>query len=159
MDRSLLTAILLLIHVGGAIVGFGPVFTFAVIGGRLRGAGPGGTVALLEAIVAIERRLILPIAVFFQPASGLALIFVAGLNEAFLSHTWLWVGILLYAIAFYLSIFVQIPAIERMIELAKAGGPPSPAFMALAQRTQRVGPLTTILLTVIIVLMITRPGG
>lgn len=159
MDRSLLTAILLLIHVGGAIVGFGPVFTFAVIGSRLPTAGPAGVVALLEAIIAIERRLILPVALVTQPLSGLALIFVAGFNEAFFSHIWLWVGILMYAVAFYLSIFVQIPAIEKMVHLAKAGGPPTPEFMAFGRRVQRIGPLTTVLLSLIIVLMITKPGG
>src|SRR5258708_1912789 len=158
MDTSLLIAILLLIHVGGAIVGFGPVFTFAVLGPLSAKAGPQGGLALLQGMEAIEKRLVVPVAVFVQPLSGLALIFVAGYNTSFFSHYWLWGGILVYAIAFYLAIFGQNPRIARMIELAKAG-PPTPEFIATAKKVQQLGPIVTVLLVVVIVLMITKPGG
>jgi len=152
-------AILLLIHVGGAIVGFGPTFAFAVLGAMAAKAGPNGGVAIMESIVAIERRLVLPVAAVTQPLSGLALIFVDGLNEAFFSHTWLWVAILIYVVTFYTAIFVQIPLIEKMIGLAKAGGPPTPELMALGKRTARLGPVITAMLSLIVVLMVTKPGG
>jgi uncharacterized membrane protein len=158
VDTSVLIAILLLIHVGGAIVGFGPVFTFAVLGPMAGKAGPNGGLVLLEAMEAIEKRLVFPIAVFVQPLSGLALIFVSGYNTSFFSHYWLWLGILLYAIAFYLAIFGQNPRIARMIELAKAG-PPTPEFIATAKKVQQTGPIVTLLLVAVIVLMITKPGG
>jgi uncharacterized membrane protein len=158
VDTGVVIAILLLIHVAGAIIGFGPTFTFAILGPMSAKAGPQGGVALLEAMHAIEKRLTVPVAILVQPLSGLALIFVAGYSAAFFSHYWLWVSILLYAVAFYLAIFGQNKRLERMIELAKAG-PPTPEFTATAKRLSQMGPIITLLLVVIIVLMVTKPGG
>ncbi|HEV2251182.1 MAG TPA: DUF2269 family protein [Candidatus Limnocylindria bacterium] len=158
MDTGVLIAILLLIHVGGAIVGFGPTFTFAILGPMAGKAGPQGGLAILEAMEAIEKKLVVPVAMVFQPLSGLALIFVAGYNNAFLSHYWLWIAIILYAIAFYLAIFGQNKRLARLVELAKAG-PPTPEFIAIAKRVGQMGPVITALLVAIIVLMVTKPGG
>jgi uncharacterized membrane protein len=158
MDTSLVIAILLLIHVAGAIIGFGPTFTFAILGPMSAKAGPQGGVALLEAMHAIEHKLTVPVAVVVQPLSGLALIFVSGYNVSFFSHYWLWVSVVLYAIAFYLAIVGQNKRLARMIELAKAG-PPTPEFIATAKTLSRVGPIVTVLLVVIIILMVTKPGA
>lgn len=158
MDTTVLIAILLLIHVAGAIIGFGPTFAFAILGPMSKNAGPQGGLALLEGMEAIEKKLTVPVAMVFQPLSGLALIFVAGYNVSFFSHYWLWIGIVLYAIAFYLAIFGQNKRMARMIEIAKAG-PPTPEFMALAKKLGQMGPVITVLLVVIIVLMVTKPGG
>ncbi len=88
------------------------------------------------------------------------LIGVLGLDKGFFGHYWLWVSIVLYAVAFSVGLFVQVPLIERLPRLAaELKGPPTPEFLALLKRTQRVGPVLTILLTIIIVLMITKPGG
>jgi len=158
VDTSLLIAILLLIHVAGAIIGFGPTFAFAVIGPMAGKAGPQGGLALLEAMDAIEHKLVLPVAIVVQPLSGLALIFVSGYNVNFFSHYWLWIGIILYAIAFYLAVFGQKTRLTRMIELAKAG-PPTPEFIATAKKVAQTGPIITVLLVVIIILMVSKPGG
>lgn len=158
MDTSLLIAILLLIHVAGAIIGFGPTFTFALLGPMAGKAGPQGGLAILEAMEAIEKKLVVPVAIFVQPTSGLALIFAAGYNQSFFSHYWLWIGIVLYAIAFYLAIFGQNKRLARLIELAKAG-PPTPEFIATAKKVAQMGPIITVLLLTIIVLMVTKPGG
>ena len=158
MDPSLLIAILLLIHVAGAIIGFGPVFTFALLGPMAGKAGPQGGLALLEAIDAIENKLVIPVAIFVQPTSGLALIFTSGYNVGFFSHYWLWIGILLYATAFYLAVFGQRTRVARLITLAKAG-PPTPEFIATAKKVAQTGPIITVLLVAIIVLMVTKPGG
>ncbi|MEA2662341.1 MAG: putative integral rane protein [Chloroflexota bacterium] len=158
MDTGLLIAILLLIHILGAIVGFGPTFAFAILGPMSAKAGPQGGMALLEAMHAIEQKMVVPVAVAVQPLSGLALIFVSGWNVNFFSHYWLWIGILLYAAAFYLAIFGQNKRLARMIEIAKAG-PPTPEFVATAKRLAAMGPVVTVLLVAIIVLMVTKPGG
>ncbi|MFN2520282.1 MAG: DUF2269 family protein [Candidatus Limnocylindria bacterium] len=158
MDTSFLIGIILLIHVLGAIVGFGPVFAFAVLGPRAGRAGPQGGVAILESMVALGRRLTLPVAAFTQPASGLALIFLAGYNNAFFSHYWLWVAILIYIANFYTSVFVLTPRLEKMVQMAKAG-PPTPEFVATAKRVQRLGPVITLALVAIITLMVLKPGG
>lgn len=158
MDTGLLITLLLLIHVGGAIIGFGPTFAFAVLGPMAGKAGPNGGVAIMESIVAIEKKLVIPVAALTQPLSGLALIFVAGFSADFLSHRWLWIAIVIYVVTFYTAIFVQTPLTERMIHLAKSG-PPTPEFMAMAKRSQRIGPFITVALVTIIVLMVTKPGG
>ena len=154
MDQ-LVFKVVLLIHVFGAIAGFGPVFAYGILGPMAGRAGPNG-VHYLEAIVGVEKRLTIPFA-FIQPLSGLTLIFIGGFAGDFLRHTWLWVAIVFYAVAFYLALFQQTPAIERMIAIAKAG-PPTPEFMQKLRLTQRVGPITTVLLTLIIILMVTKPG-
>ena len=158
MDTGLLLVIVLLIHVVGAVFGFGPSVAFAILGPMAGKAGPNGGVAIMETIVAIEKKIIFPVAVAVQPLSGLALIFLAGYNNNFFSHYWLWIALIVYAFTFYLATFVQIPLIEKMIHLAKAG-PPTPEFMALAKKTQRFGPILTVDLLIIVILMVSKPGG
>ena len=151
-------AILLLIHVAGAIIGFGSVYTFGVLGPMAAKPGPAG-VAILEAMAALERRLLRPL-LFIQPVSGLFLIFALHLNETFFSHYWLWVAILIYAGTFTLGLTVQIPLVEKLPKLAaELKGPPGPEFLAMVKRSQRVGPTLTALLSIIIILMVTKPGG
>ncbi|HEV2011651.1 MAG TPA: DUF2269 family protein [Candidatus Limnocylindria bacterium] len=158
MDTGLLIATLLLIHIAGAIIGFGPTFTFAILGPMSAKAGPQGGMALMEAMDAIEHKLVLPVAIVVQPLSGLALIFLSGYNVNFFGHYWLWIGIILYAIAFYLAVFGQRTRLSRMIEIAKAG-PPTPEFIAAAKKVAQTGPIITVLLVVIIILMVTKPGA
>ena len=158
MDTSVLVAILLLIHVAGAIIGFGPTFTFAILGPMAGKAGPQGGLALLEAMHAIERKLTVPVAMGFQPLSGLALIFASGYNVNFFSHYWLWIALIIYAIAFYLAIVLQNGRLERMIAIGKAG-PPTPEFIATAKKVAQTGPIITAMLVAIIILMVTKPGG
>jgi biopolymer transport protein ExbD len=45
-----------------------------------------------------------------------------------------------------------------MIEIAKAG-PPTPEFVATAKRVAQIGPVITVLLVVVIILMVTKPGA
>ena len=154
---DLWVAILLLIHVAGAIVGFGSVYTFAILGPMA--AKPGYGLPILDAMAALERRLLKPF-LFIQPISGLFLIFALHLNETFFSHYWLWVAILIYAFTFTLGLTVQVPLIEKLPKLAaELKGPPGPEFLALVKRSQRVGPILTALLSIIIILMVTKPGG
>ena len=158
MDSSLLLTIVLVVHVLGAVYGFGPAVGYAILGPAAGKAGPNGGVAIMEAMVAIEKRLILPWALVLQPLSGLALIFLAGYNVGFFSHYWLWISLILYAAAFYSAVIVQTPLIEKMITLAKSG-PPTPEFMAAAKRTQQLGPVILLLLAGIVILMVAKPGA
>jgi uncharacterized membrane protein len=151
--------LLLLIHIAGAIVGFGPTFGFGVLGplaGKLE--GPVGLGAL-KGIVAIEKKLVYPFAFVVQPLTGVLLIFESGRNENFFSHQWLWIGIILYVITFYTAVFVQTPAIERMIELAESGNAGNDEFQALVKKTKTFGPIMGILLLTIIFLMVAKPGS
>ncbi|HEY8829897.1 MAG TPA: DUF2269 family protein, partial [Candidatus Limnocylindria bacterium] len=134
------------------------VYTFAILGPMAKKPGPAG-VAILEAMAALEKHLLRPF-LFIQPVSGVLLIFATGLNLAFFSHYWLWVAILLYAVAFSIGLFIQIPLVERLPMLAAdLKGPPGPEFLALVKRSQTVGPVLTVILSVIIILMVTKPGA
>jgi uncharacterized membrane protein len=158
VDTSLLLVIALVIHVIGAVFGFGPSVAYAVLGPAAGTASPQGGLAILEAMIAIEKRLIFPFAVAIQPLSGLALIFLAGYNVNFLGHYWLWIATVLYAAAFYVAILVQTPLLEKMVHIAKAG-PPTPELTAAAKRAQQLGPVITLLLALIVVLMVAKPGA
>lgn len=151
--------LLLLIHIAGAIIGFGPTYAFAVLGpmsGKLEGPQ---SVGVLKSIVAIEKRLVFPVATVVQPLTGVLLIFEAERNKNFFSHEWLWIALIIYAAMYYIAIFVQIKAVEKLVEMAESGEAGTPEFMGLVAKTKRFGPILTIGLTVIVFLMIAKPGS
>ena len=151
--------ILLLVHILSAIAGFGPTFAFAILGPlAAKRQGP-ESITIMENMVAIEKKLVIPAAVVVQPLSGILLIFEGPWNEGFFSHTWLWVALIIYATALYLALGVQTPTLDKMIDMAKEGKAPSPEFGALASRVAKIGPILTLLLVTIIVLMVLKPGS
>lgn len=150
---------LLIVHVLSAVIGIGATFTFGVLGAlqaRIEGPGAG---ALLEGTEAIERRLVYPFALFFLPLSGALMIFARGWNNDFWSHHWLLGSIVLYVIAAGLATGVLAPGVRKLIALGKEGRAGTPEFMKLVRVQQRLGPVTSILAVVIIVLMVWKPGG
>lgn len=151
--------LLLLIHIAGAIIGFGPTYAFAVLGPLSGKLGGPRALGILEGMMAIEKRLVIPVAFVTQPLSGALLIFESGRDNNFFSFEWLWIGILLYIVIFYLAVFQNSPALEKMIHLAGSGGAETPEFGALVKKTKSIGPLLTIGLTIVVFLMITKPGG
>lgn len=151
--------VLLLLHIAGAIIGFGPTYSFAILGPMAsERPGPGG-LALMEAMVAVERKLVIPVAAVLQPLTGALLIFESGRNENFFSHEWLWVAILIYIALFYVAVFVQTPSIEKMIHMAKEGEAGTSTFEAIAKRVAITGPALALGLAVIIFLMVVKPGA
>lgn len=157
MMRPVFT-ISLLIHVLGAIVGLGPTMVFSVLGPMAGKAGPNGGVALMEAMVAIERRFVTPVALFTQPLSGVVLIFSTGWDHNFFSHQWLWISILLFIGILYGAYFVNNPALARMIALAKAGDVQNPEFAKAVALTKKTGPMITVAFIAIIFMMVLKPG-
>lgn len=151
--------LMLLLHIAGAIIGFGPTYGFAVLGplgGKLE--GPQGLGAL-KGIVAIERKLVIPVATVIQPVTGAVMIFLTDRNENFFSHEWLWISILIYIALYYTAVFRQTPAIEKVIHLAESGQAGSEEFLATVKKTQKLGPIIALGLTIIVFLMITKPGS
>lgn len=151
--------LLLLIHIMGAIIGFGPTYAFSILGplsGKLEGPQALGP---LKGIVAIEHKLVIPVATVIQPLTGVLLIFESGRNENFFSHEWLWIALLIYITLYYTAVFVQTPLIEKVIELGESGQAGSEEFMSTVKKTQKLGPLIGIGLTIIVFLMITKPGS
>jgi uncharacterized membrane protein len=150
---------LLLVHILGALIGFGPTYAFAVLGplsGKLEGPQ---SLGVLKGILAIERKLVIPIATLVQPLTGVLLIFASHRNENFLDNEWLWISILLYIATYYTAVFVQTPALEKLVHMAESGEAGSEEFLATVKKTQKFGPLITLALTAIVFLMITKPGA
>ena len=150
--------ILLILHIGGAIIGFGPTFSFAVLGPLSGQLGGPQALGITKGMHKTVKTFVYPFLVI-QPITGALLIFKEGLNHDFFSHYWLWIAILLFATAVYIALAIQSPAIERIIELAEGGEAGTPAFMAATKTTKTFGPVLTSLLVAIIVLMIWKPGG
>ena len=84
------------------------------------------------------------------------------------SQTWVWLSLLLYIIAIGISHAVMFPGTKRIIELQKemeqgpppAGGPPPQVaeMQAIGKKLAPGGMVLDLLLVVIVVLMIWKPG-
>jgi hypothetical protein len=150
---------LIVVHVLSAIIGIGATFTFGVLGAvQSKVEGP-GALALLEANEAIEKRLVYPFALGLLPLSGALMIFARGWRNDFWSHTWLWIAIILYICAAGLATGVLGPGVRKLIAMARSGQAGTPEFMGIVRIQQRLGPVTSLLAAVIVVLMVWKPGG
>ncbi len=149
--------LLLLLHVGSAIAGFGVTFSFAVLGPMAAKTGGPQALGMLKGIVKIEKTLVYP-AIVIQPVTGVLLIIEENLDTDFFSHYWLWISIAIFAVAVYIALFLQTPTLEKMIELGESGHGESPEFDVLAKRAATQGPILTVILIVIIFLMVVQPG-
>lgn len=172
---SPIVAILLFLHVLGAIVAFGPTFTFSLIASLSRQYpqhGPFG----IQLSALISKRLVLPMAVV-QGLTGLGLVIAVPYD--ILAIHWLTLGIVLYLIDLAFAFWVQLPAVERMVAITKpalAGGGPSPAaaapaggalsgppagpppeLAALGVRVRNGGFFMAALLVAIVFLMVVKP--
>ena len=152
---------LLFLHIVGAIAGFGPSFTFPIIGAMGGAEREHGNFAT-RVSETISGRLIYPIGITL-PITGALMILVLGLDLTAKSNWWLDVAIVLYVIAYGFSFFSQRKTVERVIELTSAPPPPGasgppPELPGLIKRIQRGGMLLTVLLLSIIFLMVVKPG-
>ncbi|MEO8625586.1 MAG: DUF2269 family protein [Candidatus Limnocylindrales bacterium] len=163
-----LFAIFLVLHVGGAIIAFGPTFTFPFIGG-MGGKEPMHTNFALRLAERIEERLVVPLALF-QAVTGVGLIWTAAINMFDGVHWWLLIGIVLYVIALAIVFGNQLPVTRKLVEATKNPPPPPPAgapppsgppphIAALVKRNRTGGMILTVLLLVIIVLMVAGANG
>jgi uncharacterized membrane protein len=157
----------LFLHVMGAIAVFGPTFAFPVIASQAQKSPQNGHFAAVVSEL-IERRIVIPGAIV-QGITGVALILIIGADLTSPAYRWLIGGIILYLIAILFAIFVQARNAEKMVELT-AGGPPPPGAPAgpppgpppgvveTGQKLQRGGMFLTVLIVLIVILMVTKPG-
>jgi hypothetical protein len=150
-----------LLHIGGAIIAFGPTFTFPIIG-SMSGAEPMHSNFALRLNERIEERLVLPLALF-QAVTGVALIWILPIDV--FQNLWLLLAIVLYVLALAIVFTNQIPVTRKLIEAtstpppppaageAPPAGPP-PHIAALVKRVQMGGMTTAVLLVAIIILMV-----
>lgn len=169
---SLFTVVLFL-HVMGAIIAFGPTFSFPIIGRMGGGERVHGNFATRVSLK-LSHVQVVPLAIV-QGITGVALIVTS--NRDLLKSTWLLVAIVLYLIAIGYAIFVQTAAVKRVIAMTgghpdpsappappagpppggpPAGGPP-PELMATIKQVQRGGMLLAVLVVSIVFLMVTKP--
>ncbi len=153
---------LLFVHIFGAILAFGPTFTFSIIG-AMGGKEPMHGNFGLRVMAAITEKRVEPLAIL-QGITGVALILLAKFDLT--KALWLDIAIPIYLAALGFSLFVQRPKIKRMIELTSAppappaaGGPagPPPEFLALVKQTGQGGMALGVAVLVIVLLMVLKP--
>jgi uncharacterized membrane protein len=149
---------LLFLHVFGAIVAFGPVYAFPIIG-AMGGKEPQHANFATRVSDTIGKQRVFPLALF-QGITGVGLILVTGIN--FLATPWLLIGIVLYVITISYNFFVQTPTVKTIIEMTStppapgSSGPP-PELLALIRRVQLGGMFSGIMVVLIVLLMVVKP--
>jgi uncharacterized membrane protein len=145
----------LLLHIATAIVGFGGVLLNPIYGIQAKNRpGPGG-LAVTEANYAANR--IAEKFIYAVPIFGFALVGMSDSAWEF-SQTWIWLAIVLYVVGLGIAHSVLIPTQKRMIAMMQAG-PPDPAAMEeQAKKLQTFGPINDVVLVIILILMIWKPG-
>ena len=144
-----------------AVIAFGPTAAFGLIGAYAQ-RNPQWAVPSTAIMDLVERRLTVPLAVLV-PLLGTALIFTAHVD---LWHSeWLLLAIVLYTLLFFYAVLVQVPTTTKLLHALEAmpPGPPAesagPAEIArLGGRVRFGGILLSVLLVIILVLMVWRPG-
>jgi uncharacterized membrane protein len=151
---------LLFLHVLGAILAFGPTFSFAIIGG-MAGREPQHANFATRATQAVGSRLVEPLAISMA-VTGVGLILVTGRNLADRSNWWLGIAIVIYAIALTFSLAVQSRDVKRIIALTSAPPPPGasgppPELPPIVKRVRRGGMFVGLAVIVIVFLMVVKP--
>jgi hypothetical protein len=155
----------LFLHILAAVIAFGPIFVFPIIG-TLVAQSPQNMWFAVELNRRIEMRLVVPLALSLL-VSGSGLIWTASIN--FFQTVYLIVAVALYLLAIAIAFSVLLPTTHRLLHIAERGAAPGAAaavsggppveVMALVRRNQVFGGITTVLFLVIIFLMIVQPGG
>lgn len=173
-----LFALFLFLHVLGAIVAFGPALSFGAMG-SFGGREPQHANFATRLAHMLSRRVVIPVGLT-MPITGAAMIWIAKIDLAARQNWWLGLAIVLYVIAISYAIFVQVKAVERVIELtsggpppgamagAMAGGPPPgagapgaggppPHIAAAINRVKQGGIFLSIMIVTIVLLMVVKP--
>lgn len=162
MDWVLL--LLLFLHIGGAILAFGPAFAFPILG-PMAGREPQHVNFALRFQEKVATTLIVPLALF-QGVTGLLIVWKVGF--ALLTRGWLILAIALYLFLLAVSLLVGMPNLRRLIA-ATATPPPAPApgstppsgppphIAAMVNRARLIGMLQAVLILTIVFLMVTKP--
>ncbi len=157
----MLFQLFLFLHIGGAIIAFGPTFALPLIG-AMSGKEPQHANFAARASGIISQRRIIPFALSMAVTGGL-LIWWTGRDLTSPANYWLDVAIVIYVFAISYALLVQAPAGRRLVELTSrppdpgASGPP-PELMATAKRLRQGTLLLMGAVTIIVALMVFKPG-
>ena len=145
----------LFLHILAAIIAFGPIFVFPLVG--ILAAKQPQYIAFAVAINhAIEQRLVIPVGATML-ISGSGLIWTANIN--FFGTPYLIVAVVLYLAALGVGSGVLLPNTSKMAAILEGGGGPTPELMRLIKANQQFGGALTVAFLVIVFLMIIQPGG
>ena len=156
-----------ILHILCAIIGFGGVTLNGVYGAQIRARAGREGAAIGQAVYRVST-----VAEYFIYAVfvlGLALVGLG--NNAFdFGQTWIWLSIILFVIGLGLSHGALRPRVRRMNALMEemvaapagtGGGPPPQAAQleALGKQVAAIEAVLDVLLVVILVFMVFKPGG
>ncbi|HLB44211.1 MAG TPA: DUF2269 family protein [Candidatus Limnocylindrales bacterium] len=156
--------LLLFLHIGGAILAFGPTYAFLLLG-PMAGAERQHLNFALRVQKQIASTFVVPFALF-QGVTGLLLVWRLGFE--LLGRGWLLLGIALYLVALAIAFGILLPALGVLIP-ATSGPPPAPPapgtapvgppphIAAAARRARLGGMINSLLILVIVFLMVTKP--
>lgn len=159
--------VFLFLHVGAAIVAFGPVFSYPIIGATGR-REPQHAGFAARVIYRLAEGVTLPGAIFVG-LMGVGLIWTSPAHWSIFS-LWLGLSIILFLMALGISVFISRPTGHALVEAtrnpppppAPGAAPPSgppPHIAALVKRAQQASMALTVLLVAIFFLMIFKPGA
>jgi hypothetical protein len=166
-----LGTLFLYLHISGVLIAFGPTIAFPFLAARAAKEPMHGNFTL-RATEWLTEEVVEPGAIFVF-LMGVGLILTKGYS--LVDDLWVTTAIVLFLIAFGIANLVQLPTVRRMVALtsqpaqpamagpgtpaAAGAGPagPPPEFVALAEKAQRFGMITTVLLFTIIALMVVKP--
>jgi hypothetical protein len=154
----------LLLHILSVIFGLGTVSLNGIYAAQAQQRpGPPGR-AVVEANLFVSN--VAEYIIYTVPIWGILLV-LSSHDAIKFSQTWIWLSLLLYVIALGISHGVMFPGIKRIIALQKqmeqgppVGGPP-PQVAELEAIGKKLGPAgmtLDLLLVVIVILMIWKPG-
>jgi uncharacterized membrane protein len=160
----------LVLHILAVIVGFGTVFLNGMRGvDAKRRPGPGG-LAIGESSFRVSS--VAEKFIYAVPVLGIGLVFMSDDVWTF-GQTWVWLSTVLYLVGIGMSHGLLMPAEKRMLVLARelndagpppagaaSGGPPPQVveMEAIEKRLAVVGTALNVLLVVVLVLMVFKPG-
>jgi hypothetical protein len=157
-----LGSIFLYLHIGGAIVAFGPTIALPFMAAKAAKEPIHGNFVLRVTEFLVSR--------VVEPGAGFVFLMGVGLiwTREWNPFTTLWLSlaIILFLITISFSLFVQAPVVKRMIGLT-SGPPPAPAegapagpppeFVALSKRAAMGGQFMLLMLFSMLFLMVFKP--
>jgi uncharacterized membrane protein len=148
--------VVLVLHILASIVGFGTVVLNGVRGAHAKARpGPGG-LAIGESAFQVSK--IAELFIYTVPIFGIGLVFMSDDAWEF-EQAWIAISIVLYIVGLGISHGVMMPSEKKMNALAAGGPPPHAVEMeALEKKLAIGGTVLNLLLVVIVVLMVFKPG-